>query len=538
MAASDSRKWLSQSEYTLLAEAGIDSWQKPKRTDAVDAHACDTGTETLHHSSRLTKGSGSQMAQLQNIEHIQTEQSATSNGSHASQLKMATANELLNPMALMKPKPKPKPQVKTFSACVLDESQLVHIVHSFESSTGNQTSLFRAYMNLWVLTEHLHLHIKQLFKALSMAFILQTQKSNTDMEDLLLLCLVEGLLCLCLMEDLLALHPIEDPLSQYLMEVLPQVLMGDLPLQVLIVDLLQYLTGCPLAQSLDLNFNEVSPDEDDRVAENLICNDSHAECRSQLPRNSYNHGLSSSPIDAPLDEPLYTPPEIEGPIPRKTSAPSGKLTGPATKLCSYPFKFCEIIEWAKQLAQCGTALDPFPTRAWFVDEKSAMYITEAIAEQEQMGVLILPGKCGAIEKSKLLANNEQATGLIITKILAYWYDYFFFILWESLMTWQSTLKAKGWYYKEHGIASSGWPHHRIFLHRTICSWQSIPRGVCAGGPKACCVPCSHSRIQQDCQLESSTYSKVFMQLMAMQAKIDGNHKHAASLRIGWATTGR
>ncbi|KAI6012158.1 hypothetical protein PISMIDRAFT_115171 [Pisolithus microcarpus 441] len=47
--------------------------------------------------------------------------------------------------------------------------------------------------------------------------------------------------------------------------------------------------------------------------------------------------------------------------------------------------------------------------------------------------------------------------------------------------------------------------------------------------------------QQDCQFESSTYSKVFIQLMAMQAKIDSNHKHAMMtwvLRIGWETTGR
>ncbi|KIK20321.1 hypothetical protein PISMIDRAFT_105988 [Pisolithus microcarpus 441] len=48
-------------------------------------------------------------------------------------------------------------------------------------------------------------------------------------------------------------------------------------------------------------------------------------------------------------------------------------------------------------------------------------------------------------------------------------------------------------------------------------------------------------IRQDHQFESSTYSKVFVQLMAMQTKIDGNRKHAAmtrALRVSWATTGR
>ena len=47
--------------------------------------------------------------------------------------------------------------------------------------------------------------------------------------------------------------------------------------------------------------------------------------------------------------------------------------------------------------------------------------------------------------------------------------------------------------------------------------------------------------RQDRQFEYSTYSKVFMQLMGMQAKINANPKHAAmtqALRISWATAGR
>ena len=70
----------------------------------------------------------------------------------------------------------------------------------------------------------------------------------------------------------------------------------------------------------------------------------------------------------------------------------GELSGQPTKLRSYPFKFREIIEWAKQLVQCGAALDPFPNRAWFIDEKSAQYVTEAIAERKEKGVYIPPGK--------------------------------------------------------------------------------------------------------------------------------------------------
>jgi len=72
--------------------------------------------------------------------------------------------------------------------------------------------------------------------------------------------------------------------------------------------------------------------------------------------------------------------------------PPGELSGSAMKLHSYPYKFWEIIEWAKQLVQCGTVMDPFPGQLWFLDEKSAEYITEAIAEREAKHVYIPPGE--------------------------------------------------------------------------------------------------------------------------------------------------
>ena len=46
---------------------------------------------------------------------------------------------------------------------------------------------------------------------------------------------------------------------------------------------------------------------------------------------------------------------------------------------------------------------------------------------------------------------------------------------------------------------------------------------------------------QDRQFEYATYSKVFMQFMGMQSKIDTNAKHAAmthALRVSWANAGR
>ena len=93
--------------------------------------------------------------------------------------------------------------------------------------------------------------------------------------------------------------------------------------------------------------------------------------------------------DSPLSQ---DPPLSEGPVSGvPVSALPGELTGSTTKFRSYPHKFREIIKRAKQLVQCDAALDPFPIKALFLD-KSAMYITEVIAERTEKGVLIPPGK--------------------------------------------------------------------------------------------------------------------------------------------------
>ena len=124
------------------------------------------------------------------------------------------------------------------------------------------------------------------------------------------------------------------------------------------------------------------------------------------------------------------------------------------------------------------------------------------------------------------------------------------------------------YDEEHGVSSTGWPHCRFFLHWTLSPWKYLPGSIRLGGPKGNCLPCCHcskyslipqdkltrnlqlraaieeysiTGSQQDRPFEYATYSKVFMQLMGMQAKIDANPKHAAktqAFRISWATTGR
>ena len=121
MTSYEPRKRSTQSEDPILA-AGPDTRKKPRKANAglnackqasnlhVDRPQSITGgmDQTVRRSSRSTKGNGGQIAQLQNIERVQTEQSSASKLSHSSQLEMATAEELLNPMAPMKLKPRIK----------------------------------------------------------------------------------------------------------------------------------------------------------------------------------------------------------------------------------------------------------------------------------------------------------------------------------------------------------------------------------------------------------------------------------------------
>ena len=129
MAENDVQKWLTQSEDVFPEAAGPETHKKPRRTNKtgmffflvfmLNSSTCftdQTDNQTVCCSSRANKGSSGQIAQLQNIEHMQVEWMAPK-ASHASQLEISTMNEPLNPMALMKP----KPCIKTSSARVRED---------------------------------------------------------------------------------------------------------------------------------------------------------------------------------------------------------------------------------------------------------------------------------------------------------------------------------------------------------------------------------------------------------------------------------
>ena len=94
-----------------------------------------TGTNAYHHSSREIKGHGGQIAQLHNIEHVQTESTIVSK---PSQLEKATTNEPIYPMAPERPRQKPHTKVSQSTRAPASKKEsgleLVHNVsHLYES---------------------------------------------------------------------------------------------------------------------------------------------------------------------------------------------------------------------------------------------------------------------------------------------------------------------------------------------------------------------------------------------------------------------
>ena len=94
-----------------------------------------TRTNTYCRSSRANKGHGGQIAQLHNIERIQTESTIVSK---PSQLKKATTNKPINPMAPERLRPKPCTKVSQSTCAPASKKELglelvCNVLHSYES---------------------------------------------------------------------------------------------------------------------------------------------------------------------------------------------------------------------------------------------------------------------------------------------------------------------------------------------------------------------------------------------------------------------
>ncbi|KAI6034657.1 hypothetical protein PISMIDRAFT_19142 [Pisolithus microcarpus 441] len=141
----------------------------------------------------------------------------------------------------------------------------------------------------------------------------------------------------------------------------------------------------------------------------------HAIRNQQQPSSGIAISMPAQDVACGIAQSSQLPPESTGPPMVVLLTADGELTGHLTKLRSYPNKFREVIKKAKLIAQCDSAMkNPFPSCSTFLDIMSGEIFNEALV------------KC---------MNTPPG----------YWPNYrsqLGILLWESLMTWRSTIKAK------------------------------------------------------------------------------------------------
>ncbi|KAI5994391.1 hypothetical protein EDD15DRAFT_2366477 [Pisolithus albus] len=284
----------------------------------------------------------------------------------------------------------------------------------------------------------------------------------------------------------------------------------------------------------------------------------------QQPSSGIAVSMPAQDVACGVAQSSQLPPESTGPPTTVLLTADGELTGHPTKLRSYPNKFREVIERAKLIAQCDSATkNPFPSRSTFLDIMSGEIFNEALVECTNTPPGYWP-------------NYRSQLGIL---------------LWESLMTWRSTIKAKarevlprfydvgahcteaenqsqsqalikGAMFLRDGVDNEGSTNN--MAHPALAALVSdffyssssigavfpevfsreVPRvAVClaATALRAALDEYTQTGIRQDRPFEYGTYSKIFAGFLDMQHQIDQHPRHAAKtreLRVAWASAGR
>ncbi|KAG6369751.1 hypothetical protein JVT61DRAFT_13621 [Boletus reticuloceps] len=240
----------------------------------------------------------------------------------------------------------------------------------------------------------------------------------------------------------------------------------------------------------------------------------------------------------PPAQAVHMPPQVPS-----VDAAAGPLDGPATKLRTYPISFCPLIEHAKLIAQCNCAsVNPFTSHLEFLDQRCVEYFNEALAETPN----VLQG---------------------------YWPQYWkdlSVLLWEAMMSWHSTLKAKAReimprFYalsEDHSPAENKAEAQMLIRHSTFTfddvDEEGSTNNMAApalgalivsffyNGPSSLAVLFSDvfagkvpQGVQEDRKFEYQGYSKIYAQFHSMQLAINEDLKHAAktqALRIAWVNS--
>ncbi|KIM64571.1 hypothetical protein SCLCIDRAFT_23310 [Scleroderma citrinum Foug A] len=309
------------------------------------------------------------------------------------------------------------------------------------------------------------------------------------------------------------------------------------------------------AHNIEPDINEISPDEDDRIARRVLqgINNriklTHTDMFTE-PTPEHEAEDYSLNLDAQCD-PSDTPQTSST---AHVTVAAGPLAGSAQKFRSYPNKFHEVIEWAKLISQCECATKcAFPDCAMFLDITSVECFNEAISECEDVPP-------------------------------SYWPQYrkeLCVLLWEALMMWRLILKSKardivlrfyklgnqfsveenlaiaqdlikGSSFVRDGVDKEGSTNNFAAPALAALVVEFFYTGPSALGPVfpkvfghealkvAICLAATALRAaideynvtgaRQDCNFEYAGYSKVFNGFVNMQWIINSNAKHAAKTK--------
>ncbi|KAI6161201.1 hypothetical protein EDD17DRAFT_1509416 [Pisolithus thermaeus] len=141
----------------------------------------------------------------------------------------------------------------------------------------------------------------------------------------------------------------------------------------------------------------------------------HAICDQQQPSSGITISMPGQDVACGVAQSSQLSPESTGPLMMVLLTADGELMGHLTKHCSYPNKFQEVIEQVKLIAQCDSAMkNPFPSHSTFLDIMSGEIFNEALVECMNTPAGYWP-------------NYHSQLGILLL---------------ESLMMWQLMIKAK------------------------------------------------------------------------------------------------
>ncbi|KAI6131360.1 hypothetical protein EV401DRAFT_2065709 [Pisolithus croceorrhizus] len=319
----------------------------------------------------------------------------------------------------------------------------------------------------------------------------------------------------------------------------------------------------------DTDIDNVSPDEDERMAEAVLhtpdpalltiseqqygedldivhayhqCNGFlhvpalerlHAICDQQQPSSGITISMPGQDVACGVAQSSQLSPESTGPL------------------------MMEVIEQVKLIAQCDSAMkNPFPSHSTFLDIMSGEIFNEALVEcmntpagywpnyHSQLGILLLE----SLMMWQLMIKAKAC------EVLPQFYDVGAHCT-EAENQLQSQTLIKGAMFLRDGVDNEGSTNNMVhpalaalvmdFFYSSSSIGTVFPEVFSHEVPRvalrAALDEYTQTGIQQDCPFEYGTYSKIFVGFLDMQHQIDQHPRHAAKtqeLQVAWTSAGR